>query len=97
MDKNRAMLLWFAGAAGIVLLYAAYKGKSPSSIVSTYSDAKPATPSSGNPPGNATISPIGTPGTVVPQFTTDANGNMVDIPAAYQSEPQFYIPSANTA
>lgn len=89
VDKNRLLLLWVAAGAGMILLYSAYKGKSPLSVVEHYSDEKKPVTDLG-----PSISVPDLPGqTTVSQFTTDSNGFTVDIPPAYQGTPGTFIPS----
>lgn len=98
MDKNRMLLLWVAGGAGVILLYSAVKGKSPTNILETYSGkASPvpaAAPTDSTPmaPGAGTI--VGGP--IASSFVTDANGLSVDVPPVYASNPDLFIPPVNS-
>lgn len=96
MDKNRMLLLWIAAGAGVILLYSAYKGKSPTSLVSNYADGTTPVADLGT---NSTALPT-TPGDKVSAsfsgdtgFTTDVNGFTVDVPSAYSDSPSTFIPS----
>lgn len=114
MDETRGMLLWIAGAAGIILIYAAYKGTSPTHVLSGFTGTgatsgggtgtgsgsgsgsqwgdSGGSASWGTDPGNSeTPSPNPWQG-----YTMDANGNQVEIPAAYRYSPGSYIPPVSS-
>lgn len=99
MDKNRAILLWVAGAAGVILLVAAFKGKSPSDILSAYADTpKPKAKGDGNTAdevGNGATDDGGIATSVAngAQFAATANGGLEDIPSVYAQNPSLFVPS----
>ena len=88
------IILWIAAGAGVILLYSAYKGKSPTSVLGHYASEKK---------DNGTVPNLGTNVPSIPtdpggpaisaSFTTDSNGLTVDLPSAYQSSPSTFIPS----
>ena len=95
MDKSRQFLLWTLGGAGVVLLYAAYKGDSPLSLLESYTSSKSALGSTDT--TNTTGVSTGTRGTFTPgtggtQASLDAL-TVPDVPD-YPSTPT-YVTDAN--
>jgi len=88
--NNRMLLLWLAVGAGVVLLYAAIKDKSPTGIVTGYFDNPAPNPT----PDAPSTPPTGTGGGggVRAEFRTDANGFIHDVPPTYAGNPSLFIP-----
>lgn len=87
MDRSKGILLWVAGFAGVLLLYAAYKDKSPLSILTNYA---------GNVDGGqtdsvtraATVAAVPITPNVQYQYT---DAGTVDIPSTYAQSPETFI------
>lgn len=90
--NNRMLLLWLATGAGVVLLYAAIKDKSPTAILTGYAKGDSGKSSSGDVtlPVQPTIPVPGGP--IGAQFATDANGFTHDVPPLYAGNPDLFVP-----
>jgi len=88
--NNRMLLLWLATGAGVILLYAAIKDKSPTSVLTGYAKGGTDTGNDTALPNQPTIPVPGGP--VQAQFTTDANGFTHDVPPTYAGNPDLFVP-----
>lgn len=107
MNQN-GLVLWVLGGAGVTLLYAAYKGKSPLTVLTNHVAGGGATPAPVPPPAtpapSASTQPAsgysinGTSYTVGQdangqQYVYDQNGSPVaTLPTTYATHPASYIP-----
>lgn len=91
--KNKEILLWVAGFAGVLLLVAAYKNKSVISILGQFGGTGTGKATAAG-DGVTVIAPASGgqyPGLVGSTF--DANGLATDVPDAYSFSPGTYVPS----
>jgi len=101
-DRDKAIILWIAGFAGVVLLYSAYKGRTPITTITGSLSANDSSAGAGGSSGSS--GGVATGGTALASPSTaltanpdgyvyDGNGNVVgDIPPAYSANPASYIP-----
>lgn len=93
MAPDKQLVLWIAGAAGVLLLYSAYKEKSPLAVIQDYTSSDAAIkPSTTATAGHSTSSVATTD--LATGLVYDVNGVAVgSVPTAYAGSPGTYIPS----
>ena len=105
-SNQKTLLLWLAGGAGVVLIYAAIKNISPKKIVldglsgSTIyaTDKTPVANMSSSDAGNTSAAPVLTSATLpaLPDagapYVYDANGYMVQVPSVYGTGATYIPP-----
>jgi hypothetical protein len=108
MNSRDGLILWTLGAAGTLLVYAAYKNTSPASILAHYVTPDTPTATLGTKTANATQADTGysayPPARNEGEYTArDSSGiaylynaqgyQLARVPSAYQTNPASWIPS----
>lgn len=82
-DKTRMFLLFLAAGAGVLLLYSAYKDKSPTSLLSNYAGTSGSTPVPSHNPNS------GPPQHGGSNFRSNHHGMISDVPSGYPDGAPF--------
>jgi len=93
--NQKGLLLWVGAAAGIILLYSAYKDENPLTVLNRYNGSGSDT---GNKVGSAAFeTPVMPALPAMPKMPAfDSNGLPVDAPSVYHESPATYIPAPNS-
>ena len=86
VDSKDGLILWALGASGMILVYSAYKGLSPTEVLRGYF--------TNTPPVKPDVARAGNYDIKGPGYTT-VNSNGIDtstLPPAYRANPANHVP-----